>query len=169
MPTQFDAFISHGKKDSKAFAIKLYQRLTEQGFNVWLDQNDIPSGVDFQNEIDAGIEKSHSSVESDYCRKERDLAIQLNKRIIPILHVMVSKECWDHLPPAIKKLNFNQLCFHDKIDFEDAFPGLVEVLRRDADYVKQHTRILTAALLWDSNYKQTRYLLIGEERNQAVA
>ncbi|MEQ9482877.1 MAG: toll/interleukin-1 receptor domain-containing protein [Coleofasciculus sp. F4-SAH-05] len=90
-----DAFISYGRADSKAFATKLYQRLIEAEFKIWFDQNDIPLGVDFQNQIDDGLEKSDNflfiiaphSVNSPYCGKEIELAIKRNKRIIPLLHV----------------------------------------------------------------------------------
>ncbi|NEP52080.1 MAG: TIR domain-containing protein, partial [Moorea sp. SIO3C2] len=60
MKTFFDAFISYGRADSKVFSTKLHQRLTELGFRIWFDQQDIPLGVDFQNQIDDGIEKSHN-------------------------------------------------------------------------------------------------------------
>jgi len=104
----FDAFISYGRADSKAFAQTLQARLTQQDFKVWFDFNDIPLAVDFQNQIDDGIEKaSHflfiiapHSVNSSYCLKEIELAIKLNKRIIPILHVMeISQETWQQRNP----------------------------------------------------------------------
>jgi hypothetical protein len=95
MKTSFDAFISYGRADSLAFGRKLYERLKEQGLNIWFDQNDIPLGVDFQNQIDDGIEKADNflfiiaphSINSPYCGKEIELAIRRNKRIIPLLHV----------------------------------------------------------------------------------
>ncbi|MEM9265641.1 MAG: TIR domain-containing protein [Cyanobacteria bacterium P01_F01_bin.13] len=91
----YDAFISYGRVDSKAFATDLCQQLNNHGFQVWFDQNDIPLGVDFQEQIKDGIEKSHSfifiiaphSINSPYCAKEIALALKYNKRIIPILHV----------------------------------------------------------------------------------
>jgi hypothetical protein len=96
----YNAFISYGRKDSLAFATKLYTRLLEQGLNVWFDQKNIPFGVDYQREIDEnGIEKSQNfffiiaphSIKSPYCRKEIDLAVKLNKRIIPLLHIKSDK------------------------------------------------------------------------------
>jgi WD40 repeat protein len=103
-----DAFISYGRADSLAFGRKLYARLLEEGFKVWFDQNDIPLGVDFQNQIDDGIEKAHNflfiiaphSVNSPYCLKEIELAIKRNKRIIPLLHVeQISRETWQQRNP----------------------------------------------------------------------
>ena len=99
----FDAFISYGRADSKEFAKKLQARLSEQGFRVWFDFNDIPLGVDFQNQIDDGIEKachflfiiSPHSINSAYCGKEIELAIKCNKHIIPLLHVeQINRETW---------------------------------------------------------------------------
>ncbi len=95
----FDAFISYGRAESKEFAEKLHKRLTEQGFQVWFDQRDIPYSVDYQRQIDDGIEKADNflfiiaphSVKSPYCRKEIELAVKRHKRIIPLLHVKASE------------------------------------------------------------------------------
>ncbi|NJO14359.1 MAG: TIR domain-containing protein [Thioploca sp.] len=51
MSPSFDAFISYGRADSKVFATELYSQLTEQGFKVWFDQNDIPLAVNFQTKL----------------------------------------------------------------------------------------------------------------------
>ena len=173
MKTFFDAFISYGRADSKVFATKLHQRLTELGFRIWFDQQDIPLGVDFQNQIDDGIEKSHNflfilaphSVKSAYCLKEIQLAVKLNKRIIPLLHVEPT-DCWDKMHPIIQKINW--IYFQDnKDDFEKSLAGLLQVIHHQSDYVRQHTEILVKALEWSRHQKQTNYLLIGEERKQA--
>jgi TIR domain len=91
----YDAFISYGRPDSKTFVARLQDRFNSVGLRVWLDLNDIPLGVDYQNQIDDGIAKADNflfvisphSVNSDYCKKEIELALHLNKRIIPLLHV----------------------------------------------------------------------------------
>ncbi len=199
MKNLFDAFISYGRADSKAFATKLHARLLEEGFNIWFDQNDIPLGVDFQNQIDDGIEKAHNflfiiaphSVNSPYCGKEIELAIKRNKRIIPLLHVMqISEETWQqrnphgkpedwetykakglhesyqNMHPTIRKLNW--VYFQEGInDFEKSFVGLLEIFERQKSYVYQHTDFLNKALEWKRNQQQSRYLLTGEEWQQA--
>ncbi|MEM9486623.1 MAG: TIR domain-containing protein, partial [Cyanobacteria bacterium P01_F01_bin.116] len=105
----YDAFISYGRVDSKDFATELCQQLNAQGFQVWFDQNDIPLGVDFQEQINDGIEKSHNfifiisphSVNSPYCAKEIALALKYNKRIIPILQVEeISYATWQERNPG---------------------------------------------------------------------
>ena len=173
MEKLFDIFISYGRKDSKAFAIKLQEKLIEMGLKVWFDQNDIPPGVDWQNQIDDGIEKSHNfifiiaphSVKSSYCRKEIELAYSLNKRIIPLLHLKAD-EYWEQMHPAIQKINW--LLFQEKInDFDDSFTQLINTIKKNQDYVDRHTKILVKALEWLRNKKTNNYLLIGAERNQA--
>jgi WD40 repeat protein len=196
-----NAFISYGRADSKAFATKLYDRLLKEGLKVWFDQNDIPLGVDFQNQIDDGIEKGYNflfiiaphSVNSPYCGKEIELALKRNKRIIPLLHVeQITQETWQqrnpkgtpqdweayqqkglhssfpNMHPAIGKINW--VYFREGIDdFDQSFAGLIDLLKRHADYVEKHTHFLARALEWERHQKQTSYLLVGEERQQAEA
>ncbi|MBD2542331.1 MULTISPECIES: toll/interleukin-1 receptor domain-containing protein [Planktothricoides] len=104
----YDAFISYGRADSQEFAIKLYNCLTNAGFNIWFDQHDIPLAVDFQNQIDDGIAKADNflfiisphSVNSPYCQKEINLALKYHKRIIPLLHVeQITQEIWQRRNP----------------------------------------------------------------------
>ncbi|MEM6297575.1 MAG: TIR domain-containing protein [Bacteroidota bacterium] len=95
MPELRHVFISYGRKESKAFATRLYERLELEGYKVWFDQNDIPLAVDFQDEIDEGIARADNfifviaphSVNSVYCLKEIELALKFKKRIIPIIHI----------------------------------------------------------------------------------
>ncbi len=197
----YDAFISYGRADSKAFAAQLQNRLDQAGFKVWFDFNDIPLGVDYQNQIDDGITKADNflflisphSVNSPYCRKEIELAIQLKKRIIPLLHVgQISQETWHqrhpgksevewqiyqekglhssfpNMHPIISKINW--IYVQEGIDdFEKGLSGLIEIFHRHQDYVRQHTVLLNRAIEWEQQQKQTRYLLVGEERETAEA
>ncbi len=110
-----DAFISYGRRHSLAFARKLYHNLINRGFKVWFDMNDIPLGVDFQEQIDDGIRKADNfiyvisphSINSIYCYKELVLALKYNKRIIPILHVEPQDGAtWDKIPPEAGKRNW---------------------------------------------------------------
>jgi transcriptional regulator with XRE-family HTH domain len=195
----FDAFISYGRSDSKAFAMKLNERLKAKGLNVWFDQEDIPLAVDYQQQINDGIEKAHNfifiiaphSVNSKYCLKEINLAIAHHKRIIPLLHLeQISRETWQqrnpnktendwkeylakglhssfpNMHPTISKINW--IYFRENIDdFEKSLEGLINVIYKHQDYVEKHTQFLVKALDWWRNQKQTHYLLIGEERQEA--
>lgn len=196
MNTLYDAFISYGRADSKAFANRLYNSLMEQGFNVWFDQNDIPQAIKFQSHR---LEKSHnflfiiapSAVNAEYCYQEIQLATKLNKRIIPLLHVEnIDKATWQqrtptgtdadweafqqqnqhsshlNMLPMLGKLTW--IYFREEIDdFETSFTMLVEAMRHHADYVAQHTQILIQGLEWEQQQNPTSHLLIAEERLQA--
>ena len=178
-----DAFISYGRKESKAFALKLHNQLSAQGYDIWLDQDDIPLGVDFQDEIDKGIANAHNfifiiaphAINSIYCRKEIELAIKYKKRIIPILHV---EEQLGQLHPGIGKINW--LYMRQKVDrelpqeewrdidaYDAAYQGLVSLLEKDKAYVHQHTVLLKKALEWESNRQDSKFLLVGKERMHA--
>lgn len=103
-----DAFISYGRADSKQFAKHLMNRLVETGYTVWFDFEDIPLGVDYQKQIDDGIDKADNflflisphAVNSPYCHLEIEQALSRNKHIIPLLHVeQISQETWQQRHP----------------------------------------------------------------------
>ena len=104
-----DAFISYGRADSKHFAKRLNDRLVASGYTVWFDFEDIPLGVDYQKQIDDGIEKADNflflisphAVNSKYCGLEVELALKQKKRIIPLLHVeQIDRDTWQERNPA---------------------------------------------------------------------
>lgn len=180
-----DVFISYGRRHSVAFARKLHNRLKSRNYNVWFDMNDIPVGVDFQEQIDNGIRKAHNfvfvisphSVKSIYCLKEIMLALKYGKRIIPILHVEPT-DCWDKVNPAISKLNWIYMRQEEKFsvpleewsfidDFDKKFEELISVLEQNKQHVWQHTHFLDSALNWTNTQFNSRALLSGEERKKA--
>ncbi|MDV3353030.1 TIR domain-containing protein [Leptothoe sp. LEGE 181152] len=194
-----DAFISYGRADSKIFASKLNNCLVQQGLEVWFDFDDIPLGVDYQNQIDDGIERSQNflfviaphSVNSPYCRLEVEHALRLGKRIIPLLHVeSIDRDTWQsrhpngteadwqdyqakglhssfpNMHPIISKINW--VYFREGIDdFQTSFQGLLDIFERQQDYVHQHTTLLAQSLAWQRHQRQSQYLLIGQNRQQA--
>ncbi len=196
-----DAFISYGRADSKDFAKKLKDYLVAQQLEVWFDFDDIPLGVDYQNQIDDGIEKADHflyliaphSINSPYCGKEVELALRRNKRIIPILHVeQISYATWQqrfpkgteaewqvyqsqgkhssfpNMHPEIAKINWIY-CREGIDDLSQAFSNLITLMEGDRTYIRQHSQLLSKALDWDRNHRQTSHLLVGEERQQAEA
>ena len=113
-----DVFISYGRADSRLFAKRVKERLVDAGLKVWFDFDDIPLGVDYQNQINDGIEKADNilfiisphSVNSPYCAKEIELALTYNKRIIPLLHVEeISYETWQQRNPDAQEFGWHAL------------------------------------------------------------
>jgi hypothetical protein len=179
-----DIFISYGRKESKTFATRLHDRLLAMGYDVWFDQNDIPLAVDFQEQIDEGIRTTPNfvyiiaphAIASPYCAKELQLAQQYSKRIIPVMHIEPAD--FTKIPSIIQKLNWinakekadltqPQATWEAIDDFEKALQGLTMIVESQKDFVQKHTELLSKALEWEQNHKQTAYLLVGEERKKA--
>ena len=84
-------FISYSHED-KAFAKKLAQELENKGNRVWWDYSALKGGQDWQNEIQKAINEcdyflvilTPQAVISDWVGNEITLAIQKNKKIIPL-------------------------------------------------------------------------------------
>lgn len=104
-----DVFISYGRADSYHFAKTLNERLLAEGLEVWFDFDDIPLGVDYQKQIDDGIDKADNflfiisphSVNSVYCGLEIQRALDRGKRIIPLLQVEeISQDTWQLRNPT---------------------------------------------------------------------
>jgi WD40 repeat protein len=100
-PKQTDVFISYSRKD-KDFAEKLYALFKQDHLNPWIDWENIPVAVDWWQEIEEGIEASHtfvfivspSSIISPYCQAEIAHAIKHGKRLISIALQSITKELW---------------------------------------------------------------------------
>lgn len=180
-----DVFISYGRRHSLHFARKLYDSFIAKGKKVWFDMNNIPLAVDFQEQIDDGIEKSDNfifiisphSVKSEYCLKEIMLALKYNKRIIPILHIEPSN-CWDKMHPEIGKRNWVYIRQKENFDiplsqwevvddYEKSFRRLLKVINIQQEYVRMHTLLLHKALSWSKHQRKRSLLLVEKDRTEA--
>lgn len=180
-----DVFISYGRRHSSHFARMLFENLKKNGKKAWFDMNDIPLAVDFQEQIDSGIEQADNfiyvisphSVKSEYCLKELVLALKYHKRIIPILHVEPN-DCWDLMHPEVGKRNW--IYFRQKEDFSKdlsewkfiddfstSFKGLLNLLESHKEYLRMHTLLLHNALEWNKKGRSTQNLLVGKDRQDA--
>ena len=87
MPT----FISYSRADS-SFAVRLARDLRSAGFDVWLDQLDIPTGARWDDEVEAALESckifmiilSPESLQSQNVKDEVGYAIDSGKDILPV-------------------------------------------------------------------------------------
>lgn len=171
MATFQDAFISYARKDSKSFAISIKGRLEQDGFILWLDLQDIQPTAIWRHGIREGIENAHNfiyiispgSVQSEPCREEIDIALSLNKRIVPLLHVSTPRET---IPTAVSDIQW--IPFQDGLDdFESAIQVLRATLQENSSYLHQHTSLLTQALKWERNQRRPAMLLRGHNLRYA--
>jgi hypothetical protein len=123
-----DIFISYSRKD-KLFAHQQLHKvlIEEKKLDVWIDKEDIPVGEDFINEINPAIRAadnfvfviSPDSVISSYCAEELHYALEVKKRIIPVMWRFVQPCDMDE---ALQRLNWIRV---DEDGFEQSLEKLI--------------------------------------------
>lgn len=86
-------FFSYSRVDGSEFALKLAVDLKKQGFDVWIDQQDIRAGSEWDIEIGNALEtcdcllflESEKSVSSNNVLDEVYYAMEQQKRVIPVI------------------------------------------------------------------------------------
>jgi tetratricopeptide (TPR) repeat protein len=196
-----DVFISYSRKNS-AFARCLIDRLILFGKDAWVDWEGIPlTAPNWWAEIKAGIEGADSfvfilspdSMASVVCNMELDYAIELRKRIVPLVYqdvetrdafasiadfqpdeamqerlagkdpLIISRDNWQRLS------HINWVFFRETDDFDAGFETLVKTVETDLDYVQAHTRYLIRAQEWQREQQRADLLLFGGEIDRAEA
>ena len=84
-------FISYSRTDS-GFAVRLAKDLKSAGYDVWLDQLDIPTGARWDDELETALEScttfmiilSPESMQSQNVKDEIGYAIDAGKNILPV-------------------------------------------------------------------------------------
>lgn len=86
-------FFSYSRVDGSAFALRLARDLKDLGFDVWIDQEDIRAGSEWDVEIEHALEtcdcllflESERSVSSNNVLDEVYYALEQKKRVIPVI------------------------------------------------------------------------------------
>jgi len=119
-------FFSYSRVDGADFSLRLAQDLKNAGFNVWIDQQDIRAGTEWDLEIEKALGtcdcllfiESEKSVVSNNVLDEVYYALDHQKRVIPVIyhdsktpyrlqrlqHVDFSKNYDEGLPSLIREL-----------------------------------------------------------------
>jgi len=162
-PDRHDVFVSYSRRDSD-FVRRLYDKLVEQGKDVYIDWEGVPSwSPDWQAELYAAIEGadtfllvlSPDSVGSANVKRELDHAIEQGKRIKPLQLTDVDSS---ELAEEVRKPQW--IDFRDPGRLDDAFAALLETLNTDVDWRHNHTRFLLRANDWEARARD-RSLLLG--------
>jgi hypothetical protein len=88
-------FFSYSRADGSAFALRLAQDLKQKGFDVWIDQEDIKAGAEWDREIAKALEacncvlflETEKSVASNHVLDEVYYALEQKKKVIPLIYV----------------------------------------------------------------------------------
>jgi WD40 repeat protein len=168
-----DVFISYSRKDAE-FVRRLHEILAAQNREVWVDWEDIPPTADWRAEIRSGIEAAGSVifvispdfVRSKECRVELELALENNKRLVPVMYRMITDP--QDQPLVHEALNsHNWVYLREEDDFNVGYKTLESALDTDLDYVREHTRLLVRAREWVQRNKLTGFLLTRTEIKEA--
>jgi len=168
-----DVFISYSRKD-KAFVQQLFAALEQQGYDAWVDWDDIEYAEDWWRKIQSGIAGSDNfvfimsphSVRSKVCFDEVQYAEDNNKRLIPVVIDDIDDPAdQERTHPALKRQNW--FFFRSEDAFDVAFSTLLETIRREPDHVRLHTRLLVNAREWLASDKNDSLLLRGDDLQQA--
>lgn len=159
-------FVSYKRLDLE-FVRKLAADLTKNGIEIWVDWEDIPTGEDWRKEIAIGMQDAHAllfvispeAVVSKEIRFELEMALQNNKRILPIMY-RDQEGIWGSVIPEIAKINAVNM--RNDEEYAGNLQLMLESLRTDIHYVRQHTKLQQRALEWDAGGRKPSFLLSGE-------
>ncbi|MGJ3230497.1 MAG: toll/interleukin-1 receptor domain-containing protein [Oceanicaulis sp.] len=160
-------FISYSRVDVD-FARQLVDALAVADIQAFLDLESIDAGEDWRERLGGLIRSSDSvvfilteaSAGSDICRWEVAEAVRLGKRCIPVLPAPFQGEA----PEQLAALNY--IFFHP----HDGMPGsgfgaglsrLVEALKTDLGWTREHTRLIEQAAAWIARGRREDQLLRG--------
>jgi hypothetical protein len=163
-------FISYSRDDLD-FADQLDIALRLLGFETSLDRHAISGGEEWRKRLGNLIREadtvvfvlSPSSARSDICGWEVEAAIGFQKRVIPVVCRSLEGA---RVPPELQDLNY--IFFYP----EPKSPGsgfgagtarLVDALRSDLDWLREHTRLYLRATEWEAGGKAESRLLSGSD------
>lgn len=141
------------------------------GFDAVLDRHGIAGGEKWEERIGELITNadvivfilSPSSLKSDVCQWEVDEAAKLGKRIIPVVCRHLEKTA----PPVfLSKLNYVYFYQEKTVpssSFATGLGELVEALKVDIDWLREHTRIVSLARSWLQSSRPKHRLLKDED------
>jgi formylglycine-generating enzyme required for sulfatase activity len=160
---RLSVFISYSRKDLAA-AERLLDQLTGEGFDAYIDRQDILPGEPWRDRIAKLIEAADSvaflispdSIASPVCDWEVNEAERLGKRLLP---VVVRETAPDLVPGRLARLNF--IFMRDATEDAAGLERLSKAARTDIDWVREHTRLGGLAAEWRRRRHASELLLRG--------
>jgi len=163
-------FISYSRRDAADFADELVAGLELAGFAPFIDRHDIKAGELWEDRLGGLIEQSDTvvfvitpeAVKSERCNWEVERALQLSKRLLPVVHKPVPES---EIPETLRRRNFVR--FDTGRALTRSITELAEALRLDLDWIREHTRLGELATRWGTR-KQPEFLLLrGDDLDSA--
>ncbi|MGN6494553.1 MAG: toll/interleukin-1 receptor domain-containing protein [Agriterribacter sp.] len=123
-------FFSYSRVDGTAFAQKLALDLKKEGFDVWIDQEDIRAGSEWDMEIEKALEscdcllflESEKSVVSNNVLDEVYYALEQRKKVIPVI---IHDSKTPYRLQRLQHVDFSK-------DYDKGLAQLIRELKREA-------------------------------------
>ncbi len=163
---KIELFVSYARADTK-FVDELVAGLDyDGGFSVAIDRTAIGKGDNWKNRLSELIAWNDTvvfvltpnSARSRVCRWEMREAERMSKRIIPVL----AADLGEIKPP--KQISArNYVRFDGNRSFMKALAELRNALHTDLGWVREHTRLLRRARVWEERGRHEDLLLNGSD------
>jgi TIR domain/WD domain, G-beta repeat len=164
-----DIFISYSRQDA-TFVEQLRDALTNRGRSVWLDTSNIAPTSVWRQEIISAIDAasavlfviSPSWLASEVSQRELNYAIEMHKKLVPVLYRDV-----DHrlVNPALAEINWVLARSGDNPQI--ALNNILFAIDTDLQYWKQGGDLQAKAAQWNERKRQPAYTLRGEALRRA--
>jgi hypothetical protein len=162
-------FLSYSRKNRHEAEI-IGDKLRDRGFRVFVDLQDILPTEAWRERLLVLIEQadavvfllSPASCTSEVCGWEVETATRLGKRIAPVVIEDVKGAA---IPAMLSRLNYIFATERDRL--ENAVDSLGDALSGSAEWLREHTRYLHLALVWQRSGRRPRFLLPGDEALRA--
>lgn len=163
-------FVSYSHRDH-AFVDELTAGLKLAGFLPVLDQQDVSAGDNWEERLGGLILQSDTvafvvssfSVRSERCLWELARALQLSKRLIPIVLGSVPES---EIPEQLRQLRF--IRFENDSRLTRSLAEVADALQKDLHWIREHTRIGELAARWEMRGRSTSLLLREDELSEAL-
>jgi len=164
-----DVFISYAREDMP-FVRDLYAALTSQGNDAWVDWEGIIPTDQWRDEIRAAIEAAHtfvfvispSSVASAMCMEELSCAVEMKRRLVPILLSAVADTL---VPHALREVQW--IVFQQNAPRDQPLKQLVDIIDKDLPWLRLDRRLDLRSREWQHRNRDTSLLLSGTELEEA--
>jgi WD40 repeat protein len=159
--------VSYSRRDAAA-VLAIVRAAEAGGRSLWVDADNIPPAAPWRTELGTAIEAADAVVcclspdwvRSTECRREYERAVELGKRLVPIL-----LRDTDGVPEGLTLLQW--IDARDGRDPEEVAASMLAAIDTDHERVREHTHWLSRAVRWDARGNDRSLLLRGRDLRAA--
>jgi hypothetical protein len=165
-----DAFVSYSRRDAAFVEQRLLPQLQRRDKTVWVDLAEIPPASDWREQVHGAIASakafvfvvSPDSVTSPICLQELARAVELHKRLIPVV-------CRDPAPAAlpVSLERTNWIFLRPRDPPERGIDQIVEALETDLEWRDTQARLGVRAAEWEASGGDRSFLVRGSDLRAA--